>query len=104
MVALEPSSGDILAFVSTPTYDPNLFSQGISHEAYGKLRGSVDKPLVNRALYGRYAPGSTIKPLLALAALENGLESQKRIACSGRFHCLGAAMRIVVGDVKAMDT
>ena len=91
VVALEPSSGDILAFVSTPTYDPNLFSQGISHEAYGKLRESVDKPLVNRALYGRYAPGSTIKPLLALAALENGLESQKRIACSGRFALPGSS-------------
>ncbi len=91
VVALEPSSGDILAFVSTPTYDPNLFSQGISHEAYGKLRGSVDKPLVNRALYGRYAPGSTIKPLLALAALENGLEPQKKIVCSGRFTLPGSS-------------
>jgi penicillin-binding protein 2 len=91
VVALEPSSGDILAFVSTPTYDPNLFSQGISHEAYGKLRGSVDKPLVNRALYGRYAPGSTIKPLLALAALENGLKSQEKILCSGRFTLPGSS-------------
>ena len=91
VVALEPSSGDILAFVSTPTYDPNLFSRGISHEAYGKLRGSVDKPLINRALYGRYAPGSTIKPMLALAALENGLESQKKIVCSGRFTLPGSS-------------
>jgi len=91
VVALEPSSGDILAFVSTPTYDPNLFSQGISHEAYGKLRESVDKPLVNRALHGRYAPGSTIKPMLALAGLENGLKSQENILCSGRFSLPGSS-------------
>ena len=93
VVALEPSTGDILAFVSTPTYDPNLFAQGISHEAYGNLRGSVDKPLVNRALYGRYAPGSTIKPLLALAALEHGLKSQEKVLCTGRYALPGSSRK-----------
>lgn len=70
IVAIEPSSGEILALVSTPGYDPNLFVTGISSQDYSALRDSLDLPLFNRALRGGYPPGSTIKPIIALAALE----------------------------------
>ena len=72
LVAIEPSTGGILALVSTPTYDPNLFVDGIRTDDWDLLNNSPDKPLVNRALNGAYPPGSTFKPLMALAALELG--------------------------------
>ncbi|MBV0932432.1 penicillin-binding protein 2 [Marinobacterium weihaiense] len=72
VVAIEPSSGEILAMVSTPTYDPNLFVTGISSKDYNALRDSPDLPLFNRSLRGSYPPASTIKPVIALAALESG--------------------------------
>lgn len=71
VVAIEPSTGGILALVSNPSYDPNLFVSGIDQKTYSKLRDSIDVPLFNRALQGQYEPGSAIKPFLALAALEN---------------------------------
>lgn len=70
VVAIEPATGEILALVSTPGYDPNLFVTGISSRDYSALRDSIDLPLFNRALRGGYPPGSTIKPVIALAALE----------------------------------
>jgi penicillin-binding protein 2 len=73
VVAIEPSSGGILAMVSRPSFDPNLFVEGISTEDYQALRDSADKPLFNRALRGQYPPGSTIKPFVALAGLESGV-------------------------------
>ena len=78
VVALRPETGDVLAFVSTPDYDPNLFASGFGLHSYDDLRTSPDKPLLNRALYGRYAPGSTIKPILAIAAMDHGLNPKKK--------------------------
>jgi penicillin-binding protein 2 len=72
LVAIEPSTGGILALVSTPTYDPNLFVDGIRTDDWDLLNNSPDKPMVNRALNGAYPPGSTFKPFMALAALEVG--------------------------------
>jgi penicillin-binding protein 2 len=72
LVAIEPSTGDILAYVSMPTFDPNLFVEGIDQQSWEELNNSPDKPLVNRPLSGSYPPGSTYKPFMALAALELG--------------------------------
>ena len=72
LVALDPTTGDVLAFVSKPTFDPNLFVDGIDSESWQALNESIDKPLLNRALRGAYPPGSTYKPFMALAALETG--------------------------------
>ena len=69
-VALDPRSGEVLAFVSKPTFDPNMFVDGIDAENWQQLNLSPDKPLLNRALRGTYPPGSTYKPFMALAALE----------------------------------
>tara|TARA_Y100000991_G_scaffold171752_1_gene133522 strand:- start:1407 stop:3254 length:1848 start_codon:yes stop_codon:yes gene_type:complete len=69
VVALDPLTGGVLAMVSNPSYDPNLFVEGISYSDYAKLRGSLDTPLLNRAVQGQYPPGSTIKPLISLGAL-----------------------------------
>ncbi|MCX8520103.1 MAG: penicillin-binding protein 2 [Rhodoferax sp.] len=75
LVALDPRNGEILAFVSTPTFDPNLFVEGIDSDSWQALNASIDKPLLNRALRGTYPPGSTYKPFMALAALETGARS-----------------------------
>ncbi len=72
MVALEPSTGAVLAFVSKPGYDPNLFVDGIDPQSWAELNNSPDKPLLNRAINGVYPPGSTFKPFMAMAALETG--------------------------------
>ncbi|MCC2867234.1 MAG: penicillin-binding protein 2 [Candidatus Accumulibacter phosphatis] len=72
LVAIEPSSGGILALVSTPSFDPNLFVDGIRSDDWELLNNSPDKPMLNRALNGAYPPGSTFKPFMALAALETG--------------------------------
>lgn len=72
LVALDPNNGEVLAFVSKPGYDNNLFIGGIDHENWKLLNGSIDRPLNNRALRGVYPPGSTFKPFMALAALELG--------------------------------
>jgi penicillin-binding protein 2 len=72
LVAIDPRNGEVLAFVSMPTFDPNLFVEGIDQENWSLLNDSIDKPLLNRALRGTYPPGSTYKPFMALAALETG--------------------------------
>jgi len=72
LVAIDPATGDILAFVSKPGYDPNLFVEGIDPANWELLNESPDKPLLNRPLRGAYPPGSTIKPFLALGALTSG--------------------------------
>jgi len=74
LVAIDPSNGEVLAFVSKPGYDPNLFVDGIDTETWDALNNSLDTPLNNRALRGQYPPGSTIKPFMALA----GLDANKR--------------------------
>lgn len=70
VVAIDPKTGEVLAFVSKPTFDPNLFVEGIDSESWKELSESIDKPLLNRALRGTYPPGSTYKPFMALAALQ----------------------------------
>ena len=72
LVAIEPATGGVLAFVSSPGYDPNLFVDGIDPQSWEALMSSPDRPLNNRALAGLYPPGSTFKPFMALAALELG--------------------------------
>jgi penicillin-binding protein 2 len=69
LVAIEPSTGDVLAFVSAPSFDPNLFVDGVDQQTWDQLNNSTDKPLLNRPLRGTYPPGSTYKPFMALAAL-----------------------------------
>jgi len=73
IVAIEPATGGILALVSKPSYDPNLFVTGIDHATYAELRDSPDVPLFNRAVQGQYEPGSTIKPFLGLTGLVTGI-------------------------------
>lgn len=72
LVAIKPDSGEVLAFVSMPTFDPNLFVDGIDVDNWKLLNESLDKPLINRPLRGIYPPGSTFKPFVALAGLELG--------------------------------
>jgi len=72
LVAIDPATGGVLAFVSKPGFDPNLFVDGIDVLNWNELNNSADKPLVNRALNGTYPPGSTFKPYMALAALTYG--------------------------------
>ncbi len=72
LVAIDPRNGEVLAFVSKPTFDPNLFVEGIDNENWALLNESIEKPLLNRALRGTYPPGSTYKPFMAMAALQNG--------------------------------
>ena len=72
LVAIDPRNGEVLAFVSKPTFDPNLFVDGIDTDSWTALNQDIDKPLLNRALRGTYPPGSTYKPLMAMAALNSG--------------------------------
>ena len=75
LVALDPRNGEVLALVSKPTFDPNLFIDGIDADSWRELNESPDKPLLNRALKGTYPPGSTFKPFMAMAALSSGKRS-----------------------------
>ena len=94
-VVLDIHSGDVLAMASTPTYDPNAFTAGLSQDEWQDLLSNSRKPLINKAIAGQYAPGSTFKMVVALAALEGGvLTPQQRFTCKGRlrlgdryFHC-----------------
>ncbi|HWV19118.1 MAG TPA: penicillin-binding protein 2 [Rhodocyclaceae bacterium] len=86
LVAIEPSSGGVLALVSMPNYDPNAFVDGIDTQSWRELNDSPDKPLLNRAINGAYPPGSTFKPFMALAALETGKRrAEQAIADPGYF-------------------
>jgi len=94
LVALDPASGEVLAMVSKPGYDPNLFVDGIDSANWELLNESPDKPLLNRPLRGAYPPGSTIKPFLALAALTSGKRTPAQaISDPGYFQLPGAAHR-----------
>jgi len=77
VVALQPATGEVLAMVSQPSFDPNSFVTGISFKAYGELRDSIDQPLFNRVLRGLYPPGSTIKPMMAVAGLDAGVVTEE---------------------------
>ena len=83
LVAIDPRNGEILAFVSMPSFDPNLFVDGIDSESWKELNESIDKPLLNRALRGTYPPGSTFKPFMAMAALESGKRSAGTVIHDG---------------------
>ncbi len=86
VVALDPWSGEVLALVSAPSFDPNLFAVGMSQSQFSELQQNLDRPLFNRAVRGTYPPGSTIKPMLALAALETGATNlERRTVCYGFF-------------------
>jgi penicillin-binding protein 2 len=89
LVAMDPKTGEILAFVSKPTFDPNLFVEGIDSESWQALNESPNKPLLNRALRGTYPPGSTYKPFMALAALETGLRTPEQSIADPGFFMLG---------------
>jgi penicillin-binding protein 2 len=94
VVAIDPRNGDVVAFVSTPTFDPNGFARGLSYAEYAALSTDVDVPLYDRALRGVYPPGSTIKPLVALAALQNGVtRPEARRLCRGAFQLPGSSHR-----------
>jgi penicillin-binding protein 2 len=94
LVAIEPSTGDVLAFVSQPSYDPNLFIDGIDVESWRRLNESPDHPLINRPVYGTYPIGSTYKPFVALAALEmNKRRATDRINDPGFFEFGGQRFR-----------
>ena len=79
LVAIDPRNGEVLAFVSKPTFDPNLFVDGIDQDSWKELNESIDKPLLNRALKGTYPPGSTFKPFMAIAALNTGKRSATQL-------------------------
>jgi penicillin-binding protein 2 len=92
VVALDPNNGDVIALVSLPGFDPTLFGRGITASEYGVLRNDIDQPLFNRALRGTYPPGSTVKPVLALAALTyHMVDPQAHRYCAGAFHLPGSA-------------
>lgn len=94
IVALDPDNGDVLAMVSKPGYDPNLFVDGIRPDAYRALQASTAQPLFNRALQGQYPPGSTIKPFFGLAGLEYGLRKPAdKNWCPGWFSFPGHSHR-----------
>ncbi len=94
VVALEPGTGAVLALVSRPGFDPNLFVNGIEPRDYQALQNSSGQPLYNRALRGQYPPGSTIKPFVALAGLELGVtDTQRSIFCPGWFRLPGHERR-----------
>jgi penicillin-binding protein 2 len=83
LVAIDPRNGEVLAFVSKPTFDPNLFVDGIDVESWRELNESIDKPLLNRALRGTYPPGSTFKPFMAIAALNTGKRGPNEVIHDG---------------------
>ena len=94
-VLLDVDSGEILAFVSTPAFDPNDFTQGLSNEKWKALVENEKHPLINKAIQGQYSPGSVFKPIVALAGLESGvIKPETRFFCAGKmflgnhpFHC-----------------
>ena len=89
LVAIDPRNGDVLAFVSKPNFDPNLFVDGIDVENWKALNESPDKPLLNRALRGAYPPGSTYKPFMALAALTLGKRTPQQAISDPGYYWFG---------------
>jgi penicillin-binding protein 2 len=94
VVALDPRNGDVLALVSMPSFDPNRFATGISQAEFTELNTNIDRPLFNRALGGRYPPGSTIKPFMALAGLHHeATTAADEHFCPGYFTLPGSSHR-----------
>ena len=93
VVAIDPESGDVIALVSTPGFDPNPFTRGLTRAEYGALRDNIDVPLLNRALRGQYPSGSTIKPGLALAGLVyHDVDPNATKFCPGVWHLPGSSL------------
>lgn len=94
VVALDPTNGEILVLASTPTYDPNGFIAGLSRTEFRELQTDVDQPLFNRALRGKYPPGSTIKPIIALAGLQqSAIRADESKYCIGHYSLPGNSHR-----------
>jgi penicillin-binding protein 2 len=94
VVAIDPSNGEVLALVSAPTFDPNTFALGMSTSEFNALQFNLNQPLFNRAVRGNYPPGSLIKPMLALAALETGATNlTRRTFCRGFYTLPGSTHR-----------
>jgi penicillin-binding protein 2 len=94
VVAIDPNNGDVIAMVSTPGFDPNPFGRGLTTAEYAALRDNIDVPLLNRAIRGEYPPGSTVKPVIALAGLSFGVTTpQHTRACGGYFTLPGSSHR-----------
>eukprot|EP01031_Cornospumella_fuschlensis_P043699 gene43699-53442_t len=89
LVAIDPRNGEVLAFVSKPTFDPNLFVDGIDADSWRDLNEDIDKPLLNRALRGTYPPGSTFKPLMAMAALNSGKRAPSTVIMDNLTYSFG---------------
>ena len=86
VIAIEPHTGAVVVFVSNPGFDPNLFVHGISHKNYNALQHDADKPLFNRAIFGQYPPGSTLKPFLGLAGVEqHRFGPRESLYCKGHY-------------------
>ncbi len=93
VVAIDPRNGDVIAFVSTPTFDPNGFARGLSYAEYKALAENIDVPMYDRALRGVYPPGSTVKPMIALAGLEYGIDPKATRFCQGYYQLPGDSHR-----------
>lgn len=94
IVAVDPNNGEVLTLYSSPSFDPNAFATGMSPSEYNALQQNPDRPLVNRAVRGSYPPGSTIKPMLSLAALEVGATNlTRRSVCIGYYSLPGSTHR-----------
>ena len=94
VVAIDPRNGDVLALVSTPSFDPNRFAAGMSRPDFVALNLDPDKPLFNRALAGTYPPGSTIKPFIALTALQHeSVDPDEEVFCPGEYRLPGQTHR-----------
>jgi penicillin-binding protein 2 len=94
LVAIDPNNGDVIAMASTPGFDPNGFGRGLTRAEYAALRDNIDVPLLNRAIRGEYPPGSTVKPVIALAGLATGtITPQRTRACGGYFTLPGSRHR-----------
>lgn len=94
VAAIDPRNGEVLVLASTPNFDPNRFIAGLSREEFRELQNDVDQPLFNRALRGKYPPGSTIKPIIALAGLEqNAIRANQPKFCRGYFSLPGSSHR-----------
>jgi len=89
LVAIDPRNGEVLAFVSKPTFDPNLFVDGIDQENWSALNENIDKPLLNRAIRGTYPPGSTFKPFMAMAALNSGKRAASTVIMDNLTYSFG---------------
>ncbi|WP_082524560.1 penicillin-binding protein 2 [Pseudorhodoferax sp. Leaf274] len=104
LVAIDPRSGEVLAMVSKPTFDPNAFVEGIDLDSWQELSESIDKPLLNRALRGTYPPGSTYKPFMALAALQQGVRGPRDVVNDpGYFNYGGRRFGSPEGNLGGVD-